>query len=99
MNQLSQSKVDNFKAIAGVLNTVKLDEKEEEIFQKLESGQLAAVKELKKCFITVTKDKESEEEDALIKLFKEQHPFGEEDTAARIEDNLGVNSKNNKKLK
>ena len=80
MSQLSQSKIDNFKAIAAVLNTVKLDDREEEIFQKLESGELAEVKNLKKSFATETKVNEKEDEDVLIKKFQEMHPItGEEE--------------------
>ena len=80
MSQLAQEKIDNFKAIAKVLNTVKLDEKEAEIFEKLESGELVGLKDLKKSFVTLTKEKPSlEEDDVLIKKFREQNPFEEGD--------------------
>ena len=51
MSQLAQEKTDNFKAIAKALNTVKLDEREAEIFAKLESGELVGldVDERKAC--------------------------------------------------
>ena len=51
MSQLAQEKIDNFKAIAKALNTVKLDEREAEIFAKLESGELVGldVDERKAC--------------------------------------------------
>ena len=80
MSQLAQEKIDNFKAIAKALNTVKLDEKEAEIFGKLESGELVGLKDLKKSFVTLTKEKSSlEDDDVLIKKFREQNPFEEGD--------------------
>ena len=80
MSQLAQEKIDNFKAIAKALNTVKLDEKEAEIFEKLESGELVGLKDLKKSFVTLTKEKTTlEEDDVLIKKFREQNPFEEGD--------------------
>ena len=80
MSQLAQEKIDNFKAIAKALNTVKLDEKEAEIFEKLESGELVGLKDLKKSFVTLTKEKPSlEDDDVLIKKFREQNPFEEGD--------------------
>ena len=80
MSQLAQEKIDNFKAIAKALNTVKLDEKEAEIFEKLESGELVGLKDLKKSFVTLTKEKQTiEEDDVLIKKFREQNPFEEGD--------------------
>ena len=66
MSQLAQEKIDNFKAIAKVLNTVKLDEKEAEIFEKLESGELVGLKDLKKSFVTLTKEKKMNPETAGI---------------------------------
>ena len=80
MSQLAQEKTDNFKAIAKALNTVKLDEREAEIFAKLESGELVGLKDLKKSFVTLTKEKPAlEEDDVLIKKFREQNPFQEGD--------------------
>ena len=80
MSQLAQEKIDNFKAIAKALNTVKLDQKEAEIFEKLESGELVGLKDLKKSFVTLTKEKTTlEEDDVLIKKFREQNPFEEGD--------------------
>ena len=80
MSQLAQEKIDNFKAIAKALNTVKLDEKEAEIFGKLESGELVGLKDLKKSFVTLAKEKSSlEDDDVLIKKFREQNPFEEGD--------------------
>ena len=80
MSQLAQEKTDNFKAIAKALNTVKLDEREAEIFAKLESGELVGLKDLKKSFVTLTKEKPAlEEDDVLIKKFREQNPFKEGD--------------------
>ena len=80
MSQLAQEKIDNFKAIAKALNTVKLDEKEAEIFGKLESGELVGLKDLKKSFVTLSKEKSSlEDDDVLIKKFREQNPFEEGD--------------------
>ena len=80
MSQLAQEKIDNFKAIAKALNTVKLDEREAEIFEKLESGELVGLKDLKKSFVTISKEKPAlEEDDVLIKKFREQNPFQEGD--------------------
>ena len=80
MSQLAQEKIDNFKAIAKALNTVKLDEREAEIFEKLESGELLGLKDLKKSFVTISKEKPTlEEDDVLIKKFREQNPFQEGD--------------------
>ena len=80
MSQLAQEKIDNFKAIAKALNTVKLDEREAEIFEKLESGELVGLKDLKKSFVTISKEKPTlEEDDVLIKKFREQNPFQEGD--------------------
>ena len=80
MSQLAQEKIDNFKAIAKALNTVKLDEREAEIFEKLESGELVGLKDLKKSFVTISKEKPTlEEDDVLIKKFREQNPFQEDD--------------------
>ena len=71
MSQLAQEKIDNFKAIAKALNTVKLDEREAEIFEKLESGELVGLKDLKKSFVTISKEKPVlEEDDVLIKKFR-----------------------------
>merc|ERR1712012_1277429 len=80
MSQLAQEKIDNFKAIAKALNTVKLDEREAEIFEKLESGGLVGLKDLKKSFVTISKEKPAlEDDDVLIKKFREQNPFQEGD--------------------
>ena len=80
MSQLAQEKIDNFKAIAKALNTVKLDEREAEIFEKLESGELVGLKDLRKSFVTISKEKPAlEEDDVLIKKFREQNPFQEGD--------------------
>ena len=80
MSQLAQEKIDNFKAIAKALNTVKLDEREAEIFEKLESGELVGLKDLKKSFVTISKEKPAlEDDDVLIKKFREQNPFQEGD--------------------
>ena len=84
MSQLAQEKIDNFKAIAKALNTVKLDEKEAEIIAKLESGELVGLKDLKKSFVTLTKEKPTlEEDDVLVKKFREQNPFKEETNKKR----------------
>merc|ERR1712223_722282 len=80
MSQLAQEKIDNFKAIAKAMGTVKLDEREAEIFEKLESGELVGLKDLKKSFVTISKEKPAlEEDDVLIKKFREQNPFQEGD--------------------
>jgi len=96
MSQLAQEKIDNFKAITKALNTVKLDDKEAEIFAKLESGELVGLKELKKSFVTLTKEKPSlEEDDVLIKKFREQNPFEEGDDVdnAAKEESVGGKEK------
>jgi len=92
LEQLADTKVANFKAIANMLNSVKLDEREQEIFHKLESGELNEVKTMKKGFTGADKEKQAEEDDVLIKKFREQHPFTEdktEDSNAEDDENKG----------